>query len=139
MKKALSIVDAARSNIGVRYTFGGRSPKTGFDCSGLVYWSYEQAGIILPRRSRDLLKFGIKVDDKSQLQPGDIVVFKRTGGRTGWHSGIYSGNGKFIHSPHNGKTVTESMLDQAYYAKRYVGARRIPCDYPRDGSNSLDR
>lgn len=126
----MDVIEAARSNIGVPYRFGGRSPQTGFDCSGLVCWSYEQVGISLPRRASDQLRFGEKVEKKEDLQPGDIVVFKGTRGRTGWHSGIYAGNGKFVHSPRTGKTVTESNLSETYYAKRYAGARRIP----RDGS-----
>jgi len=128
IEKKLNIVEAARSNIGVRYRFGGSSPQTGFDCSGLVSWSYQQVGVTLPRRAREQLTFGVKVDDKSQLLPGDIVVFRRTSSRTGWHSGIYTGDGKFIHSPRRGKTVTETKLGQAYFAQRFAGARRIPRD-----------
>lgn|GEM_PF-643466 len=127
MEKKLDVTEAARSSIGVRYKFGGNSPQTGFDCSGLVCWSYEQVGVSLPRRARDQLMFGIQVD-KNELQPGDIVVFKGTNSRTGWHSGIYTGNGKFIHSPSSGKAVTESNLDEAYYARSYAGASRIPSD-----------
>jgi hypothetical protein len=130
LERKLDIVDAVRSNIGIPYRFGGNSPATGFDCSGLVCWSYQQVGIQLPRSSRDLLMFGIKVDKQQDLKPGDIVVFKGTRGRTGWHSGIYTGDGKFVHSPTSGKNVMESSMDENYYARRYVGARRIP----RDGS-----
>lgn len=121
------VLEAARSNIGAPYRYGGDSPQSGFDCSGLVCWSYEQVGISLPRRARDQLMFGLKVD-KNELQPGDIVVFKGTRGRSGWHSGIYSGDGKFIHSPGTGKTVTESELSESYFARRYIGATRIPRD-----------
>lgn len=122
-----NVIEAARSNIGVPYKFGGNSPQTGFDCSGLVCWSYEQVGISLPRRARDQLMFGIPVE-KQRLQPGDIVVFKGTRGRSGWHSGIYTGDGMFIHSPSSGKAVTETSLDDAYYARRYAGASRVPHD-----------
>jgi hypothetical protein len=127
MEKKLDVIEAARSNIGIRYKYGGNSPRTGFDCSGLVCWSYEQVGVSLPRRARDQLMFGIRVD-RDALQPGDIVVFKGTNNRSGWHSGIYTGNGQFVHSPSSGKAVTESNLDDAYYARRYAGASRIPSD-----------
>lgn len=132
VEQKLDIVEKARSNIGIPYRYGGISPATGFDCSGLVCWSYQQVGIQLPRSARDQIMFGLKVDRQADLKPGDIVVFKGTRGRSGWHSGIYTGNGMFVHSPSTGKHVTESRLDEKYYAQRYAGARRIP----RDGSAS---
>jgi cell wall-associated NlpC family hydrolase len=124
------VVAAARKGLGTPYRFGGTSPQTGFDCSGLVLWSYEQVGIPLPRSAREQIGYGIPVQRKEDLKPGDIVVFKGIRSRTGWHSGIYAGDGKFIHSPSNGKVVTESGIEEAYFARRFAGARRIP----RDGS-----
>ena len=126
------VAEFALQYVGYNYLYGGKEPETGFDCSGLVCWSYDQVGIQLPRSARDQIMFGLKVDKKADLKPGDIVVFKGTRGRTGWHSGIYTGEGRFVHSPSTGKTVTESRLDEDYYAQRFVGARRIP----RDGSAS---
>ena len=119
------VIEAARSNIGVPYRFGGTSPETGFDCSGFVRWSYEQVGIQLPRRASEQYQFGDRVA-KKDLRPGDIVVFKGSRSRTGWHSGIYTGEGMFIHSPNKGKAVTESTLESGYFAKNFVGACRIP-------------
>lgn len=124
------VVAAARKNLGIPYRFGGARPETGFDCSGLVCWSYEQVGVKVPRRASEQVAFGTPVKSRAELQPGDIVAFKGTRSRTGWHSGIYTGNGKFIHSPNKGKSVMESSLDEGYFAKRYYGACRIP----RDGS-----
>lgn len=125
------VIEAARSNLGVRYKFGGTSPETGFDCSGFVRWSYEQVGVKVPRVARDQYIFGERVD-KKDLRPGDIVVFKGTRSRTGWHSGIYTGDGMFIHSPNKGKAVTESTLETGYFAKHYAGACRIPTDAGHD-------
>jgi hypothetical protein len=120
------VVAAARKGIGTPYRFGGASPLTGFDCSGLVLWSYGQIGIQLPRSAREQIRFGSPVQRREDLKPGDIVVFKGTRSRTGWHSGIYAGDGRFIHSPGSGKVVTESGMDEQYFARRFAGARRIP-------------
>ncbi len=127
--QSTDVVDVARKNIGIPYKFGGTSPQTGFDCSGLVCWVYAEVGVKLPRTARDQFNYGERVQ-KNELKPGDIVLFKGTRSRTGWHSGIYTGEGKFIHSPNKGKTVMESSLDEKYFAQRFVGASRIP----RDGS-----
>lgn len=120
-----NVVEAARSTIGAPYRFGGSSPATGFDCSGLVSWSFEQTGVRVPRRAQDQLSAGQTVLRRSELKPGDIVVFKGTNNRTGWHSGIYTGSGRFVHSPRTGKNVIESSLDEEYYAKRFAGGSRV--------------
>lgn len=122
------VAAAARSSIGSPYRFGGSSPETGFDCSGLVCWSFEQMGVNVPRRAQDQLYAGGRVLQKSELRPGDIVVFKGTNNRTGWHSGIYTGDGNFVHSPRAGKNVTESNLAEEYFARRFVGGSRISGD-----------
>lgn len=118
------VVEAARKNIGIPYKFGGIRPETGFDCSGLVCWSFSQVGVEVPRTAKGQLGFGQRVA-KESLEPGDIVVFKGTRSRTGWHSGIYTGEGKFIHSPTRGKKVIESSMTDKYFAKRFAGASRV--------------
>lgn len=123
-----NVVSAAQSTIGSPYRFGGSTPETGFDCSGLVCWAYEQVGVRVPRRAQDQLYAGSKVLSKSELRPGDIVVFKGTNNRTGWHSGIYTGNGQFVHSPRSGKNVTESSLNEEYFARRFAGGSRVAPD-----------
>jgi Cell wall-associated hydrolases (invasion-associated proteins) len=120
-----NVVTTAKSAIGIPYRFGGSSPDTGFDCSGLVAWSYEQMGVRLPRLAKDQLYSGSKVLAKSELQAGDIVVFKGTNSPSGWHSGIYAGNGNFVHSPRTGKHVTVSSLEDNYFARRFVGGTRV--------------
>lgn len=122
--KGSSICETARSGIGVRYKAGGTTPATGFDCSGFVCWTFAQHGIDLPRTSREQAKYGTKIN-KDQLRPGDLVIFK-IASRTGTHSGIYSGNGNFIHSPSSGKTVCEESMNAAYWKSRFLTARRLP-------------
>lgn len=116
-----AVVKTARTQIGKPYKFGGNSPKTGFDCSGLIVWSYKQYGVKVPRRAVEQAKHG-KVVKKSALRQGDIVVFRIS--RT-WHTGIYSGAGKFIHSPSSGKRIREDNIHSEYWKRRYYSARRI--------------
>lgn len=118
-----SIMTSAKNLKGVRYRNGGDSPETGFDCSGYVCWVYNENGISLPRTAREQSRVGRAVN-KKDLQPGDIVAF-RIRSRTGYHTGIYTGNGNFIHSPSSGKRVSESSMNSAYWRKRFIGARRV--------------
>lgn len=113
--------EAVKPLIGVKYRYGGTTPE-GFDCSGFVRYVYKQLGIELPRSSREMIKIGRKVA-KDELRPGDLVFFN-TNGKSVSHVGIYMGNNKFVHSS-TSKGVVYTSLDSEYYAKRYVGARRI--------------
>ena len=123
VRSGAAVVATAKTQIGRAYKYGGISPKTGFDCSGLIAWSYQQHGIKVPRHSADQAKTGQAVK-KSQLSPGDIVVF-RISSRSGLHTGLYSGNGKFVHSPSAGKRIREDKIDDNYWKRRYVSARRV--------------
>ena len=98
------IVDAARSQIGTPYVWGGTGPG-GFDCSGLTSWSYSQVGKSIPRTSQDQAAAGAPVSS-SNLQPGDIIAFYA--GAT--HVGIYSGGGNVIHAPQAGQNVHETSM-----------------------------
>ena len=118
-----NVVATAKTQLGKPYKYGGTSPKTGFDCSGLILWSYSQYGVKVPRLARDQAKTG-KAVKKSQLRHGDIVVF-RISGRSGIHTGIYSGNGKFVHSPSSGKRIREDSINTDYWKRRYVSGRRV--------------
>lgn len=115
-----AISRTARSAVGTPYRPGGDSPQAGFDCSGLVCWVYAKNGVPLPRTTVEQRKIGRSVD-KSDLQPGDVVVFNI---RRGLHTGIYTGDGKFIHSPSRGKTVREEDLNQAYWKDAFIEGRR---------------
>lgn len=117
-----SVLKTAFSQIGKAYRYGGTSPETGFDCSGFVRWVYGQFDVKLPRRSGDMMAVGTAVDRKN-LKPGDLVFFGRK--KTVTHVGIYSGDGKYIHSPRTGKPVQESDLDDRGRGEYYVGARRL--------------
>lgn len=102
-----AIVNAARSQTGVRYQWGGESASTGFDCSGLVHYAYNRAGTDLPRKTAKGYVFGGRIISQSEAQPGDLVAF--TGNNYG-HMGIYVGGGKIIDaSSSRGRVVERSI------------------------------
>ena len=109
---------------GAPYRWGGRSPKSGFDCSGLVQAVYAKWGIALPRSAGEQYHVGRAVA-KNALQPGDLVFFKNTYKRGISHVGIYIGNGAFIHAATSRKGVMMSRLDTGYHAQHWAGARRL--------------
>ncbi len=102
-----AVINAARSQIGVRYSWGDESPSTGFDCSGLVHYAYNQAGTNLPRKTAKGYTFGGKIISQSQAKPGDLVAF--TGNNYG-HMGIYVGNGKIIDASGSRQQVVERSI-----------------------------
>ncbi|MDO5483838.1 MAG: C40 family peptidase [Desulfovibrionaceae bacterium] len=110
--------------MGKKYRMGGASPSKGFDCSGLVYWAYRKNGLSVPRVTTDQARAG-KAVSRSQLKPGDIVVFRTGQSPRGLHTGIYAGGGSFIHSPRAGERVRMESMDINYWKKRLVTARRI--------------
>ena len=115
------VLAEAFSLIGVPYRRGGSTPDTGFDCSGFVRYVYRSAGVDLPRSA--VTQFAIGQDTgREDLQTGDLVFFRS---RRGWHVGIYSGAGNFIHAPNSRDRVKVTPLDEPYYARAYLGARRI--------------
>lgn len=108
--------------VGKPYRYGGHSP-SGFDCSGLVYYSFERVGVPVPRTTRSQLKAGVPVASKS-LRVGDLVFFDQEGKKFS-HVGIYIGNGRFVHAPSSGKHVRIDSLNRRYWRKHFVAARRI--------------
>jgi peptidoglycan DL-endopeptidase CwlO len=113
------VVGIAMRYLGYPYRWGGASPSTGFDCSGLVMYVYSQIGVSLPHSSYAQYGYGSPVP-RSDLQPGDLVFFDGLG-----HVGIYVGGGSFIHAPHTGDVVRIDSLSGSWYSTEYVGAKRI--------------
>ncbi|MDR3213792.1 MAG: C40 family peptidase [Azoarcus sp.] len=110
--------------IGVPYRWGGISPITGMDCSGLVQVVFRNAvGIDLPRTAIEQATQGNRVSLR-ELKPGDLVFFNTIGINIS-HVGIYVGNGKFLHSPTTGKFVRIDKLYSRFWGTRYVTARRM--------------
>ena len=117
------IVDYAETFLGVKYVYGGTSP-SGFDCSGLVYYCYKHYGYTVNRTAAGLAYNGTAVSS-NDLQVGDIILFTSQSGSYIGHTGIYIGNGQFIHAPHTGDVVKISNLSDTYYTNHYWGARRV--------------
>jgi murein DD-endopeptidase len=108
--------------VGAPYRYGGASPK-GFDCSGLVQYSFRQAGITLPHQTEQQRRLGKRVAI-AELRPGDLVFFDQQGKKNG-HVAIYAGNGEIVHAPSSGKRVRRDRLDSAYWRKHFSEARRF--------------
>jgi cell wall-associated NlpC family hydrolase len=117
------VVDIAAGLIGTRYLYGGDSPGRGFDCSGLVFYSFEQMGLKVPRTAADQRKAAERVK-RDDLEPGDLLFFRSSKGRVD-HVGIYAGEGRFIHSPNSHSVVSYAYLDDPYYRSHYVSAGRF--------------
>ena len=125
--KASELVMQAMGLLGVPYKRGGTSEEKGFDCSGFVRYMYEKSvGLVLPRRAEEQAKVTEEIS-RSELKPGDLVFFN-TLKRTFSHVGIYVGDGKFIHAPRPGKAVRVDDMREAYWQKRFNGARRVQID-----------
>ena len=123
--QATAAVSEAQKYLGTPYRWGGSSPQSGFDCSGLVQWAFAKAGVRIPRTTD--LQFdapnGEQVE-RRELMRGDVVFFRDP---TGYihHEGIYLGDGKFLHAPHTGDVVKVSHLNESYYAQQFAGGRRF--------------
>ena len=112
--------------VGTPYRYGGNTPDSGFDCSGLIGYVYrDAAGISLPRTTRAMSGMGVPVLARNALQPGDLLFFATAGGRTVSHAGIYVGEGRFVHAPSSGGTVRLDSLSNTYWTKSYLNAKRI--------------
>ncbi len=121
-EKGVQIAQYAMQFVGCNYCWGGRDPSTGFDCSGLVYYVYQHFGITLNRVAQDQALNGVPVS-WDQLQPGDVLCFYSGSSYIG-HSGIYIGNGMFVHAQNSATGVVITEL-YGHYAERGFEARRI--------------
>lgn len=118
------LVSRAMNYLGTPYRYGGISPKTGFDCSGFVYYLYGAVfGQQIPRMPHQMAREGMTVT-RDELVRGDLVFFGYRGTFT--HVGIYAGNGQFVHATHRGSPVMVTSLDADYYRQHYLTAVRLP-------------
>ena len=123
-----AIIDTAKKYLGVRYVYGGSTPR-GFDCSGFTQYVFRQCGISIPRTASTQWNSGLgnRVTNRSNLQPGDLVFFndpRRNLGRACSHVGIYIGDGRFIHAS-SSSGVKISSLSETYYNRYYKGGLHI--------------
>lgn len=118
------VVWNAQKQQGKMYRYGGESPKTGFDCSGLTQFAFGQgAGVSIPRTAAEQYNAVDKVP-KQQASKGDLVFFNTSGRRVS-HVGIYLGNDKFVHAPRAGRAITTDKLE-GYWERKLIGFGRVP-------------
>ncbi|MEW6330317.1 MAG: C40 family peptidase [Pseudomonadota bacterium] len=117
--------DHALAMVGKPYRYGGNTPK-GFDCSGLVQYSYARVGVRLPHGTRHLLRASEPVSRKN-LRRGDLVFFTQEGKRSS-HVALYIGGNRFVHAPSSGKNVHVAGFNDAYWQRHFTEARRIEID-----------
>lgn len=113
----------AQKLIGTRYRYGGNSPGQGFDCSGLVQYSYSLAGLKIPRNTRYQYRSTRRIPS-NHLRRGDLLFFNQQGKRLS-HVGIYIGKNRFVHAPSSGKRVRISSLKNRYWRNSLASARRF--------------
>lgn len=121
------IIEYAKSFLGIKYTYGGTTPESGFDCSGFTQYTFEKFGINLNRVAADQANQGVEVS-KEELLPGDLVFSDTDGGNNNiTHVGIYIGDGLFINAASGSTTgkVVISDLNSSYWQKTYMVARRV--------------
>ncbi len=117
-----AIAEVAMDMVGMRYRYGGTDPVEGFDCSGLVYYSYGRAGYSVPRTSHELFRAVRKIS-VGEADPGDLMFFQDQTKLS--HVGIYLGHGRFVHAPASGENVTVASLESPYYQQHLVAVGRL--------------
>jgi murein DD-endopeptidase len=111
----------AQRMVGIPYHYGGTDPR-GFDCSGLVFYAYREAGVPVARTSQEQRRDSQPID-ADQALPGDLVFFRTS--KKAWHVGIYLGSQHFIHAPTTGRAVAIESLDDEYYLRHRIQIRRL--------------
>ena len=110
--------------VGTPYRWGGNTPESGFDCSGLVDYVFRtSAGLVLPRHSGDIAELDVPRVNADQLQPGDLLFFGSHHQVS--HVAIYVGQGRFVHAPNTGGTVRLDKLDGEYWREHFLYAKRV--------------
>jgi cell wall-associated NlpC family hydrolase len=119
------IVETALDQVGEDYEYGGADPSDGFDCSGLVYYSYAQNGIKLPRSAAQQRKAGKQIKF-SEAQPGDLLFYRFGTEKAGyWHVVMFIGDGEGVHAPVRDGEVEVIEVTEMHWRKRFVSAVRI--------------
>lgn len=124
---AESLLERGFTLVGTPYRYGGSSTRTGFDCSGFVGFLFrKEAGLELPRSTREMIKLDAPKIDRSELEPGDVVFFNDRGRGRVSHAGIYIGDDQFIHaaSRRSGGVRVDS-LDDKYWSASFMQAKRV--------------
>lgn len=116
------ITRTARSYLGIPYLWGGTSPETGFDCSGLTMAVYQLNGLEIPRSSQEQFEMGEPVE-RASLAKGDLLFFAAEGGGKVSHVGIYAGGDLFIHAPGKGKRIRTDSLAKGHFSRTFLGGR----------------
>ena len=123
---AADVLFRALGLVGTPYRWGGNTPESGFDCSGLIKYVYnDAAGISLPRTTREMIVMRAQSIGQDKLQTGDLLFFATNGGSQVSHAGIYVGEGRFVHAPATGGTVKLDSLNKAYWQRAYLNAKRV--------------
>lgn len=129
-----SILSQGLSLVGTKYRFGGTSVKTGFDCSGFIGFLFrEEAGMQLPRSTREMINLDAPLVAREELEPGDIIFFNNRGRGRVSHAGIYLGDDQFIHSSssRSGGVRVDSLEDR-YWKRTFIEAKRALALAPSD-------
>ena len=112
--------------VGTPYVWGGNTPASGFDCSGLIGFVYNDVtGIRLPRTTTQMIQMKGQTVSRSKLRSGDILFFSTAGHGRVSHAGIYVGDGRFVHAPSSGGTVRLDSVNSTYWNNAYLQAKRV--------------